>query len=1107
MSEEDYSSLPLDERLVHNVWKVRLSAYEELAKLFENSRNDQDDCFQTLNQRPELVKKFSTDSNVVAQETALKTVSAYLKYGGSPTVVGRLKGAGVITSICEKGLSSSRAKTKEYATEILLQMVEISPQPDTIIEDIIPSLSNRLPKLVAGCVSALHAIVENFGCAVILPKGIIPSLGKLFGHADRNVRAETTKLTVELYKWMGDSLESVLFPNLKPVQQKDLTKAFDAVKGTSVEQQRLTRSQQLELEKLESNNGANQNEDVDMDDAGDVQSSAPTFDPADLVDPVEVLNKLPSDLDARIGSAKWKDRKEALDDVYAILEKTIKLANDDYTPLIRIFSKCMKDANIQVVQLAANCTEFIVRGLGKSFNKYQTLILAPMIERTKEKKASVATALETCLDAIFKTSSLGDVLEDILAGMKHKTPQVKIASTNYLQRCLASTTVAPSRSEIDSIMEIGVKLLSESQEPIRQASTEMIGTLMKITGERELNVFLEKIDDNRKAKVNAFFETVQVNSKLGSGSKAGQSTSSNSNISDKRSGTVPQRKTKVQTSAPSIPAKRGASSPVKRIDEAPKVSAFGRGLTGRSLASSNTPALQLPNHNSSKQRQEPALTSAERDELHALREEKNQWLAQQKRDNQIQVQLKEEIIALTQEVSHIRSQSDLAQKDLTNALLMAKQKETQIHRLNSDLESARLKSRDLEQTIELMKLKQNQAQVPQSFNHNGLYNNSNGSPFESKVSNEFRSPEPRPRVTSGELSSRVKRLSIDSDTFKENSFLSKSSNSYNRFSPQKSPELTPARETLEVDSNDDSWKRAAEVTSQLKARIEKMKARSRNSTLNFMRSYVITTLACITCSPVSSGTGFFMILVPVKRVIDAAIRPRINKALTGVETKGVKFSINPFCDIALEESLRIREANKGLVDSIHAVSIGPTKSQDVLRTALAKGADSSTLVDVGDQEVEPLNVAKLLKQVVEKQESNLVILGKQAIDDDSNQTGQMLAGLLNWPQATNASKVEIDGDTVTVTREIDGGADTLRAKLPMIITTDLRLNEPRYASLPNVMKAKKKPLEKLKAADLGIEIASRLETIQVVEPPARDAGIKVESVDELISKLKEAKAL
>ncbi|CAM9015328.1 unnamed protein product [Wickerhamomyces anomalus] len=238
------------------------------------------------------------------------------------------------------------------------------------------------------------------------------------------------------------------------------------------------------------------------------------------------------------------------------------------------------------------------------------------------------------------------------------------------------------------------------------------------------------------------------------------------------------------------------------------------------------------------------------------------------------------------------------------------------------------------------------------------------------------------------------------------------------------------------------------------------------------------------------------ILVPVKRVIDFAIKPRINKTNTGIEKAGVKF-----------KAVRIKEANKSLVNKIHVVSIGPTKSQDILRQSLAKGADSSTLVDVGEEEIEPLSVAKILKQVVEKNQSNLVILGKQAIDDDSNHTGQMLAGLLKWPQATNAAKVELKGEEVFVTREIDGGEETVKAKLPLIITTDLRLNEPRYATLPNMMKAKKKPLEKLKLSDFDVDVTKRLEVLKVEEPPVRNAGIKVGNVDELVSKLKDLKAI
>ncbi|EME84429.1 uncharacterized protein MYCFIDRAFT_152660 [Pseudocercospora fijiensis CIRAD86] len=247
------------------------------------------------------------------------------------------------------------------------------------------------------------------------------------------------------------------------------------------------------------------------------------------------------------------------------------------------------------------------------------------------------------------------------------------------------------------------------------------------------------------------------------------------------------------------------------------------------------------------------------------------------------------------------------------------------------------------------------------------------------------------------------------------------------------------------------------------------------------------------------------ILVPVKRVIDYAVKPRVNKAQTGVETN-VKHSMNPFDELSVEEAVRLREKKKD-VEDILVFSAGPAKSQDILRTAMAMGADRGIHVVEEKTELEPLGVAKLLKKVVEDEKRNLVILGKQSIDDDANQTGQMLAGLLNWPQATQASKIEIEGESVTVTKEVDGGVETVKAKLPMIITTDLRLNEPRYASLPNIMKAKKKPLEKKSLADYGVDTAKRLKTIKVAEPPARQGGGKVEDVDGMISKLKELGAL
>ena len=241
------------------------------------------------------------------------------------------------------------------------------------------------------------------------------------------------------------------------------------------------------------------------------------------------------------------------------------------------------------------------------------------------------------------------------------------------------------------------------------------------------------------------------------------------------------------------------------------------------------------------------------------------------------------------------------------------------------------------------------------------------------------------------------------------------------------------------------------------------------------------------------------VLVPVKRVVDFNVKIRVKTDGSGVELANVKMSMNPFDEIAVEEALRLKEAGKAT--EVVAVSIGPQQASETIRTALAMGADRGILVKT-DAIVEPLAVAKILKGVVEAEQPGLVILGKQAIDDDCNQTGQMLAALLNWPQGTFASKVAIDGDSISVTREVDGGMQTVKLKMPAIVTTDLRLNEPRYASLPNIMKAKKKPIADKTPADYGVDIAPRLEVLKTGEPPGRKAGTKVASVAELVGKLK-----
>ncbi len=247
------------------------------------------------------------------------------------------------------------------------------------------------------------------------------------------------------------------------------------------------------------------------------------------------------------------------------------------------------------------------------------------------------------------------------------------------------------------------------------------------------------------------------------------------------------------------------------------------------------------------------------------------------------------------------------------------------------------------------------------------------------------------------------------------------------------------------------------------------------------------------------------VLVPIKRVIDANVKVRVKADQSGVETANVKMAMNPFCEIAIEEAIRLREA--GHASEVIAVSVGETSSQETIRAALAMGADRGILVQ-SDAPLEPLSIAKLLKAVVEREQPGLVILGKQSIDSDNNQTGQMLAALLGWPQGAFASKLAIGDGKIDVTREIDGGLETLSLKMPAVITTDLRLNEPRYASLPNIMKAKKKPLDAMTPTDLGVDVSPRIKVLQVTEPPRRSAGVMVQSAKELVDKLRsEAKVI
>lgn len=802
---EEYAHLPLEERLVHSVWKVRLQAYDELATQFA-----QDPSSFNLFSNFDLIKTIITDANVVAQEAAIGCFSTYLQLGASAQTIPRLRNAGVVSALGEKGLSSSRAGTKSKTIDCLLSMVELagkSSDIDDVVEDILAFTSAKLPKLVASSVNAVTSIVDTFGCVVVLPKPIVPFIPKLFAHADRNVRAEATKLCVVLYQWLGDAVSTMVFADLKPVQQKDLTKAFEKAERTTT-QKKLTRKQQLEQQQKDESSAvaasehhqdiSETKEDVNMDDA---------FDAFDVIPPVEVLSKFPSNFYQQIQSTQWKERKETLDEVHAVLEKTARLEpSDDYTDFVRVLSKCLKDSNIIVVQLAANCVEYLAKGLREGFLKYRLMVLDQLVERTKERKASVSEALNTALDTIFQFSSLSDVLGACISGMNSKVPLVKISATNYLYRCLLSTKEPVQESDVATVMSVGQKLLADSQEPVRQAATQMVGTLMKLAGQRQLKPYLEKVDDNRKAKVMKVFETVQVSlapSAVPTKNPPAPAQPPRSQLATRDVAGADSTRKLALPGGPrlSIPSKRGATSPAKREDSQ-KPSLYGRGFASRPLPSATIPKLDQAVPELSR---ELSFTQKDREELEKLRKEKDSWAKEKVLLVHSQERLSLEKDQLSQQLEILRQQMQSATRDSENAAQLLKQKDSQIIRLNSDLETAKLKIRDLDQTVEMMRLQQTSTQL--HFSHSPV------SPYPLNT-----------RLTSGELSTRVHRLSIDGEN--DTPLVA----SPPRFrSPQKVTDTTnipPPRE-MDFSTNDDSWSHAAEITSQLKARIEKMKATRR----------------------------------------------------------------------------------------------------------------------------------------------------------------------------------------------------------------------------------------------------------------------------------------
>ncbi|KAI1121801.1 armadillo-type protein [Nemania abortiva] len=884
--EPDYSSLPLTDRWVHKIWKVRKQAYEDAAKQFEITPDEHDPAFRPFNQDPSLWKGAVADSNVAAQSDGIAAYCAFLKFGGREGCV-RSRGQ-AITPIVEKGLVSTRPATKASSIEALLLLIELDVAAP-VIEDILPAISAKQPKVIAAALAALTTIFHNYGCKIADPKPVLKILPKAFGHADKNVRAEATSLAVEFYRWLREAMKPMFWGDLKPTQQTDLEAQFEKIKAEPApKQERLLRSQQEAMARAPPP-GA-EGEDAYDDDGAEEPAEMDAFD---FAEPQDVLSKVPASFHDNLASSKWKDRKEALEGLFAALNVP-RIKDGDFNEINRGLAKSMKDANIAVVTQAAQCIEVLAKGLRKGYGKYRSIVMAPIMERLKEKKQSVADALGAALDQVFLATSLTECLEDIFAFLNHKNPQVKEGTMKFLVRCLRTTRDVPSKQEVTSIVEAAKKLLSESSESLRSGGAEVLGTVMKIVGERAMNPHLEGLDDIRKTKIKEFFEKAEVKAKdkpkpapppaarapaggpkkvVGGGLKKGPGAvkkaapaASAPPAAEPAHPTAPPTKTagpsKLGMPKPGGPsglkapqrrlAAPGAASP-RRVaapppppppveDEEPIVASpppprprvgLGRGgLAGRSLAKPMATPAPAPVETS--RPPSSGLTAVERAELEELRAANEQLLRQVD-------ELRQERSKLSSEIQELKNQNAGLIEDHTRDVLSIKAKETQLVRARSDAEAAEQVNERLRRELERLKRALSRAEglgVSGGMgsptvnsptredvgiyrdNSNGAGARSNRVSFTSTLSEEKENGDPPASYSRSKLSPDMRYTSGSSGRGSPaRGFRSANTDETTHGATTGSSMATSASNGVE------SWKRAAEVTSQLKARIELMKAK------------------------------------------------------------------------------------------------------------------------------------------------------------------------------------------------------------------------------------------------------------------------------------------
>ena len=755
--EEEFSQLSLPDQFQHKNWKARKGGYESASKEFKTAQPT-DPLVREFILDSGLWKGAVGDSNVAAQQEALSASNAFLDAAGAEGA--RKTRTQTVTPVVEKGLTG-RPAAKAAALESLLLLIELD-KPDPVIEELLPLLSHKQPKIIAATLAALKEVYKAYGCKTVEPKPVLKLLPKMYGHADKNVRAEAQALTVELYRWLREAMKPLFWNELKEVQQKDLDKLFEPIKSEpSPKQERLLRSQQAakEVEQAAPDDfGAAGDEDVEEEAGIDLE---PEFEA------VDVFAKIPKDFSDRLASSKWKDRKEALDETFTAVNVPA-IQDGPFDEIMRGLAKSMKDANIAVVTVAANCVECIAKGLRKGFSKYRGTILAPMLERFKEKKASVTDALGAACDAVFTATSLSDIQADILEALGSKNPQVKELSTKFLARSLKSTREAPSLEQTKELAGAAKKLLTESVATLRDAGAEVLGVLWKIMGDRNMLAHLEGLDDIRKNKIKEFSDAAEVKAKW----KPKAAPAPKPAVSAAPAGKKPVLGSKRPASMkkPTAPASRVASPPLAedaplaprptsrpaakpatggmrpagsglkapsglgRPGTTPKLNsgassgygqsprrqevfsaddsapppapkpglgaAVGRGLAGRPLGK-KADAPNSPPPPSQPQRQESgrsssALSSMERQELADLRQE-----VDMSRD-QIS-SLRTDKMKLTSQITELQNQNAQLIEDHTRDVLQIKAKETQLVRARSDAENAEDRANSLSKEIDRLK--------------------------------------------------------------------------------------------------------------------------------------------------------------------------------------------------------------------------------------------------------------------------------------------------------------------------------------------------------------------------------------------------------------------